>query len=119
MLRILLFLFGINFFATTHTNSQTASVGIGTTTPNNSAALEIQSNSKGLLLSRMTTAQRNAIVNPAIGLLVFDTEKNCFYLYDGNGWRAFAYLSGDNLPLIERQPNDGQIGNSFGATVAI
>jgi hypothetical protein len=43
--------------------AQSGSVGIGTTTPNASAALDIQSTSKGVLVPRMTTAQRNAISN--------------------------------------------------------
>ena len=50
---------------------------IGGTTPDPSAVLEIQSNNRGLLLSRMTTAQRNAIVSPAAGLMIFNTTTLC------------------------------------------
>lgn len=52
-------------------------VGINTSTPHNSAALEIQSTNKGVLLPRMTTAQKNAIANPASGLLIYDTTLKC------------------------------------------
>jgi hypothetical protein len=38
--------------------------------PDPSAGLEIDFNNKGVLLPRMTTAQRNAIVNPAVGLQI-------------------------------------------------
>lgn len=48
---------------------------------NSSAVLEIESNSKGLLLSRMSKANRDAIVNPANGLLIFNTESNSFETY--------------------------------------
>ncbi len=58
-------------------------VGINTSTPHPSAALDIQSgtDSKGLLVPRMTSTERNAIVNPAEGLLVYDTTLRAFYFY--------------------------------------
>jgi hypothetical protein len=52
-----------------------AQVGIGTTTPNASAALDITSTTSGLLPPRMTATQRNAIASPAAGLIVYCT--NC------------------------------------------
>jgi len=56
-------------------------VGIGTVTPNASSVLEIASTTKGMLTPRMTTAQRLAIVSPADGLLVNDTDLKSFYYY--------------------------------------
>lgn len=58
-------------------------IGINTSTPHPSAALDIQSgtDSKGLLVPRMTSTERNAIVNPAEGLLVYDTTLRAFYFY--------------------------------------
>jgi hypothetical protein len=61
-------------------------VGIGTTTPNNSAILDLTATNKGLLVPRMTTAQRIAIVTPATGLLVYDTNFNQFWYFDGTMW---------------------------------
>lgn len=55
----------------------TAQIGIYTETPNSSSALDIVSTDKGLLLPRMTSTQKDAIVNPAHGLLVYDTNKRC------------------------------------------
>lgn len=49
------------------------SVGIGTTTPDASALLEMVSTTQGLLLPRMTTVQRSAITLPAKGLLLYNT----------------------------------------------
>ena len=49
-------------------------VGIGTTTPDASALLHVNSTVKGLLIPRMTTAQKNALVAPANGLIVFQTD---------------------------------------------
>jgi len=56
-------------------------VGIGTTTPDASSKLDVTANNKGVLIPRLTTAQRLAIPSPANGLLVFDTNLDCFYFY--------------------------------------
>jgi hypothetical protein len=61
-------------------------VGIGTSTPNASALLDITSTSKGLLAPRMNTAQRTGIVSPVKGLLVYDTDLNSLYHFNGSGW---------------------------------
>lgn len=53
-------------------------VGIGTTSPDASSILDISSTDQGVLVPRLTTAQINAIVNPANGLLVYNTDFNEF-----------------------------------------
>jgi len=53
-------------------------VGIGTITPDNSAELDIASNNRGLLIPRMSTSLMNAILNPAKGLMVYDSVANRF-----------------------------------------
>lgn len=53
-----------------------AQVGIGTTTPDDSSILDIDSNNQGLLLPRLTTAQRDAIVNPANGLIIYNIDSD-------------------------------------------
>lgn len=63
-----------------------AQVGIGTTTPDASAALDVSSADKGFLMPRMTTVQREAIVNPATSLTVFDTDTNTFWSYIASTW---------------------------------
>ncbi|NER12700.1 hypothetical protein GWK08_04555 [Leptobacterium flavescens] len=68
-------------------NSKTqAQVGIGTNTPDASAALDITSDSQGFLAPRMTTAERAAISSPASGLMVYDTDTSSFYFYSGSSW---------------------------------
>ncbi len=77
--------------AQTNTFPSTGSAGIGTTTPNASALLEIKSTTKGLLIPRMTVAQRNAIATPATGLMIFQTNNTPgFYFYNGTTWTAVS-----------------------------
>jgi hypothetical protein len=63
-------------------------VGVGTASPHASAQLDVTSTSKGLLVPRMTTAQRTAIASPANGLMVYDTSLSGFYFYNGSSWTA-------------------------------
>jgi len=65
-------------------------VGINTTTPDNSAQLEVNSTTKGFLPPRMTSAQRTAISSPATGLLVFDETTDGFWFYNGTIWEDLS-----------------------------
>lgn len=62
-------------------------VGIGTAAPNASSLLELQATDKGLLTPRVSSAQRLAIATPADGLLVYDTDVDCFFFYKSNAWQ--------------------------------
>jgi len=62
------------------------SVGIGTTTPDQSAKLDVTSTTQGFLLPRMTTDQRRAINAPAIGLQIYNLTTNCLNYYTPTGW---------------------------------
>jgi uncharacterized protein (TIGR02145 family) len=71
------------YFCTLFTFAQ---VGIGTTNPDASSALDINSTSAGFLPPRMTTAQRNAIASPAVGLTIYNTTINCIEWWNGSLW---------------------------------
>ncbi|WMI65284.1 hypothetical protein RBH94_14620 [Aestuariibaculum sp. YM273] len=66
--------------------SLNAQIGIGTTDPDSSSILDITSETQGMLTPRMTSTQRLVISQPATGLLVFDTNENAFYNFDGSSW---------------------------------
>lgn len=63
-------------------NKNIGNVGIGTENPDPSALLDLKSESKGLLLPRMTAGQRNALSQPATGLLVYQTEAPAGFYYN-------------------------------------
>jgi hypothetical protein len=74
--------------------AQTGSIGIGTTSPNTSAALEIQSTTKGVLIPRMSSIQRNLIQSPAPGLLVYDNTTNTFWFRNNTSWTELIDTAG-------------------------
>lgn len=61
-------------------------IGIGTTTPNSSAILELKASDRGLLIPRTSTASRTAIVNPAKGLMIYDSTSSSFWFHNGIVW---------------------------------
>jgi hypothetical protein len=71
-------------------------VGIGTLTPDPSSLVEVQSVDKGLLIPRLTSLQRVSIVNPTESLLVYDTNTNGFWYYNGIAWIEVAALAGNS-----------------------
>ncbi len=73
-------------FIMTLTTSVQAQVGIGTSSPDASAALDVSATDKGFLMPRVTTIQRDAIPSPANGLMVFDTDTNSQWTYFGGAW---------------------------------
>ncbi len=68
-------------------NSVDGGTGIGVAdTVNNSAILELKSTTKGLLLPRMTTSNRNNIANAATGLMLYNTDSNWVEIKKPEGW---------------------------------
>jgi hypothetical protein len=100
--------------------AQAQNVGIGTTNPAYSAALDIQSSNKGLLIPRLTAAQKIAIDTPVNGLLIFQTDAPAgFYFYNGIGWTnisngsAFFMVSPLNNANIIYRDMAGSYGKNF------
>ena len=66
--------------------SQNIGINDNGATPHPSAMLDVSATNKGMLVPRMKTAQRTAIASPATGLLVYDTDSNGFWFYNGTLW---------------------------------
>ncbi|MEO6720382.1 MAG: tail fiber domain-containing protein [Ferruginibacter sp.] len=91
-------------FVSYHTKAQ-QSVGIGTTTPHNSAVLELKHTNKGLLIPRVAltgTADVATITSPAVSLLVYNTATTVggtavspgYYYWNGAAWAMFSIVNG-------------------------
>lgn len=112
LLTILVLCFAVNISAYAQQN-----VGIGTNTPNTSALLDLTSTNKGLLIPRVTQTQRNNIVTPANGLLVYQTDNTTgFYYYNGSSWQTIGTGGGGALTLPFSQSFGGSL---LGSRVAM
>ncbi len=87
--------------------------------PHASAMLDIKSTNKGFLAPRMTSAERAAIVSPALGLLVYETTSNAIWVYNGTTWVQLGSggsspwtVSGNNI----YNSNSGNVGIGTSAT---
>ena len=91
-----------------------AQVGIGTTTPDASAALDITSTTAGLLPPRMTTAERDVITSGvwAEGLTIYNTDTKCLELYNGTDWISVCDGS------VVTTPSNGTIPDNATCTSA-
>lgn len=65
-------------------------IGIGTKNINTGSILDLASTEKGLLIPRMSTANRTAISSPAVGLLIYNTDEAAFNTFNGSSWKDFA-----------------------------
>ena len=85
----------------TFLNSNAQNVGIGTNTPVASAKLDVTSTNSGLLPPRMTYAQRNAIVNPVAGLIIYCTDcaNGEMQYYNGTTWMQMTVAVG-SVPFV-------------------
>lgn len=86
-------IFTLGIAASTLASSLMQAQGVGinndNTDPSPSAMLDVKSTNKGLLIPRMSSAQRAAIASPAKGLMVFDNQTNSFWYHNGTVWTQF------------------------------
>ena len=100
-------------------------IGIGTSTPDASALLDVNSTTKGFLPSRMSQLQREAIVSPANGLLVYQNDgKQGMYYFNSGTWYYLANSTSSVLQVSSGGTGAGAlsgvlIGNGTSAITAI
>lgn len=86
-----------------------AQTGIGTTTPDASAKLEVNASNKGFLPPRVTLTSgtdNTTIPSPATGLLVYNTGNNAslaagYYYWNGGTWATIATAGGSGSVAAE------------------
>lgn len=67
-------------------HAQNMSINSTGSAPDNSAMLDISDTTRGFLMPRMSTSQMNAIVTPAPGLMVYNTDSAGLYFFNGASW---------------------------------
>ena len=72
---IILFFLSLQILKAQPVTDGEGDVGVGTYSPDPSAILDLVANDRGLLVPRLTTAERNAIANPAEGLIIYNTDE--------------------------------------------
>lgn len=93
------------------TQAQSVAINTDGTTANSSAILDVKSTDKGVLIPRMTLAQRNLIATPATGLLVYQTDGTSgFYFYNGSAWTSLNGTNGTNGTNGQGVPTGGTTG---------
>lgn len=103
------------FFLIFATISSSAQVGIGTSSPNISAQLDVYSTTKGFLPPRMTTADRSAISTAVAGLVVYNTTISQLEYFNGTGW--VALVAGNTPFYAQFRGNAAQTLNVAGGKV--
>jgi len=83
-----------------------------TATADPSAILDVQSNDKGFLVPRLTTAERTVISNAVLGLLVFDTDTKSFWFRNSTNWTELATAGW----LLNGNANTDPLANFVGTT---
>lgn len=86
-------------------------VGISATNhiPDSSALLDVKSSNQGLLIPRMSTAQRDALNSPVAGLMIYNITSKALTIYTSNGW----------YELLSSEVSNFSGTMSFGKGVAI
>lgn len=97
----------LTVFLVISTGSLTAQVAINTdgSSANTSAMLDVKSDTSGILIPRLTKAQRLAISSPATGLMIYQNDySDGFWYYDGDAWQKVASAT-NMLSVIEALQN--------------
>jgi len=87
-------------------------VGIGTTTPALSAALDVTSVTRGFLPPRMLFADRNTIASPAEGLMIYCTNCGAYgqlQIYNGSFWSTMTGAPAAGVPVVGMRDGGGVI----------
>ena len=95
MIKTKLFLMAIVLIASYTLSAQGVAINSDGSPADGSAMLDVKSTDMGMLIPRMTEAQRDVISSPATGLMIFQTDETAgFYYFDGTAWTSVGSSGG-------------------------
>jgi hypothetical protein len=101
----LILILNIPLYSQVHSNQKVPlSINEDGTAPHTSAVLDLQSENRGFLLTRMTTDAILAINDPVEGLQIYSLDEHCKYIFTNVGWQKDCPTS---LTSTERHPRTG------------
>lgn len=100
MKRIILLFVLISILIANENSISQVAINTDGSLPNSSSMLDVTSNSKGILIPRMSSAQRTAISSPATGLMVYDTDFQSFWYFSGTTWKCINTTSNSSLTML-------------------
>lgn len=106
----------LSCFAVVGVYAQNVGINNTGTPPFAGAILDVQSNSKGILIPRMTTAEREAMPSLTTGLMVYDTDINQFYYY-ASGWKTLGSTGWQTSGNAGTNPANEFLGTTDNAAV--
>lgn len=87
------------FLLTAKTYSQGAAINTTGANAHPSAMLDVSSDNAGILIPRMTKLNKNGIVQPAEGLLIYQIDDTTGFWYHSNGqWNLMGSVAGNAMP---------------------
>jgi hypothetical protein len=99
-MKVKLSLFAASFALTASLYAQNGNMGVGTSSPNSAAKLEVSSTNSGFLPPRLTTTQRDAIASKPAGLMIYNMDVNCLQYWNSNAWVSNCASSNNGTATI-------------------
>jgi len=88
---------------------------VGSDSIHSSAQLEISSTNRGMLIPRLTTIQRDAIIAPATSLLIFNLTTNAYEFFNGTIWIGLGGITTETDPVFTVSPAFNVINTGVGS----
>lgn len=91
----------------------TGALWLGTTAGAVSAILDLTSTTRGLLLPRLTTTQRDAVVSPTNGLAVYNTALDTLDVYAASAWQSLTFRVPEIMSQVGMGTNGADAANDI------
>jgi hypothetical protein len=88
--KLVFLIFSFFFFLELNAQTEGAAINTSGAAPDPSALLDISSNTKGVLIPRLSEAEKQSVVNPAFGLMIVNTTTGCINIWLGTTWKQIC-----------------------------